>query len=187
MQRILLHTCCGPCTIYPLRRLREQDWSVHGFFFNPNIHPYQEFTKRLEALQVLAKTEELPLIVRQDYDLEEFLRQVAFREQNRCLYCYSSRLEAVARTAKKSGFDAFTTSLLYSRHQKHELAVSLAQEASRKYGIQFYYEDFRAGWKEGQEAAKRIGLYRQQYCGCIYSERDRFCKPHDKEASKEKP
>ena len=174
MSRILLHTCCGPCTIHPLDSLRSQGWTVFGFFYNPNIQPYTEFRRRLEALQYLAEQEELSLIVRPDYDLEEFLRQVVFREGSRCLYCYSTRLEAAARTAKKSRFDAFTTTLLYSKRQKHEWIRSIAEEASRRYGIPFHYEDFRVGWRKGQEEAKARGLYRQQYCGCIYSEADRF-------------
>ena len=174
MSRILLHTCCGPCTIVPLRSLRDQNWEVHGFFFNPNIHPYQEFQRRLEALHQLAKNQDLPLIVRDDYPLEDFLRQVVFREQDRCLVCYAIRLDAAARLAKKSRFDAFTTTLLYSKRQKHELVCAIARDAASRYGIVFHYEDFRTGWKEGQAAAKNLGLYRQQYCGCIYSEKERF-------------
>ncbi|MFP5212226.1 MAG: epoxyqueuosine reductase QueH [Acidobacteriota bacterium] len=176
MARILLHTCCGPCSIYPVKRLREQDWTVHGFFYNPNIQPYQEFQRRLEALQSVADHYSLELIVRPDYDPETFFRQVAFREGQRCLFCYSVRLEAAARLAKKSRFDAFTTTLLYSKQQKHELIKSIAEEASRKNGIPFHYEDFRSGWKEGQEEAKTLGIYRQQYCGCLYSEKERFCR-----------
>jgi len=174
MSRILLHTCCGPCTIVPLKTLRAQSWDVHGFFFNPNIHPYQEFERRLEALQQLAKSQGLPLIVRADYPLEDFLRQVVFREQDRCLVCYAKRLDATARLAKKSRFDAFSTTLLYSKRQKHELVSAIARDAASRYGIPFHYDDFRTGWKEGQEAAKELGLYRQQYCGCIYSEKERF-------------
>lgn len=176
MPRILLHTCCGPCTIYPLEELRRNGWSVHGFFYNPNIQPYQELCRRLEAFRELADIERMDIIVRPDYDLESFLRQVVFREHQRCIHCYSIRLEAAARLAKKSRFDAFTTTLLYSRQQKHDLIRSIAEEASRKYGIPFHYEDFRVGWKHGQERAKALGLYRQQYCGCIYSEKERFCR-----------
>jgi epoxyqueuosine reductase len=176
MPRILLHTCCGPCTIYPLKRLRSRAWDVHGFFYNPNIHPYQEFARRLAALQDLAALRQFHLIVRPDYDLTEFLRQVVFREAQRCTYCYSVRLEAAARLAKKSGFDAFTTTLLYSQRQKHDVIQTIAAEAARKYSIPFYYEDFRSGWKEGQEEARQLGLYRQQYCGCVYSEQERFAK-----------
>lgn len=174
MPKILLHTCCAPCTFYPLSLLRAQDWSIHGFFYNPNIQPFGEFRKRLETMQAFARNAGLPLIERYDYEPEEFFRQVAFREHQRCIFCYSQRLEATARLAAKSRFDAFSTTLLYSKHQKHELIRSIAGEASRKYGISFYYQDFREGWKEGKESARASGLYMQQYCGCLYSEKDRF-------------
>lgn len=176
MARILLHTCCGPCTFYPLMRLREQGHEVIGFFYNPNIHPYMEFARRLEALQEMASANDLRLIVREDYPLEDFIRNVAFREQNRCIYCYTVRLEAAARLAKKSKFDAFTTTLLYSKRQKHDLIRSVAESAAKKARISFYYEDFREGWKIGQQMAIELGIYRQQYCGCIWSEKERFYK-----------
>lgn len=174
MPKILLHTCCAPCTIYPFAKLREAGWQVYGFFFNPHIQPYQEFQKRLTTLESFALREGLKLIIRTDYELERFLRQVAFREHQRCLYCYARRLEAAARLAKKSRFDAFTTTLLYSRMQKHDLVRDLAENASRQFGIPFYYEDFREGWETGQEQARLAGMYRQQYCGCIFSEQERY-------------
>jgi len=174
MSRILLHACCAPCTIYPLSVLRDEAARVHAYFYNPHIQPWQEFDRRLKTLESYAVDEKLPLIVRKDYDPVTFFRQIAFRETNRCLYCYALRLNAAAGLARKSGFDAFTTTLLYSRQQKHELVVSLAEEASRKHGVPFYYKDFRVGWKEGQERARSLGIYRQQYCGCIYSEMERF-------------
>lgn len=174
MRRILLHTCCGPCTLYPLKALREQEWCVHGFFYNPHIQPFQEFQWRLEALELLAAKEELHLIIRNDYDLERFFRNVAFREQARCIYCYSLRIETTARLAAKSRFDAFSTTLLYSKRQKHDLVASIGKAAAQKFGVRFHYEDFRVGWKEGQDRARSMNLYRQQYCGCIYSEAERF-------------
>ena len=175
MSRILLHICCGPCAIYPLEVLRGENFAVHGFFYNPHIQPYQEFEKRLKTLQLYAQDENLPLIVRADYDPQTFFRQVAFRETNRCLYCYSLRLNAAASLAKRSRFDAFTTTLFYSKRQQHQLIVSIAEEASREHGIPFFYRDFRSGWREGQQRAKALGMYRQQYCGCVYSEMERFC------------
>jgi len=178
MPRILLHSCCAPCTITPLQKLREANWTVHGFFYNPNIQPYQEFERRLDTYSAFAQRHELPVIIRGDYDLEAFLRQTAFRESQRCLYCYSTRLEAAARLAHKSRFEAFTTTLLYSKRQKHELIKTIAEQAAKKYGVPFYYEDFRQGWKEGQEQARQLGIYRQQYCGCIYSEKERFYPRH---------
>jgi epoxyqueuosine reductase len=180
MPKILLHTCCGPCTIYPLEWLRKAGWIAHGFFYNPNIHPYQEQQRRLHALCSLAEDRELGLIVRPEYELEHFLRQVVFREENRCFICYSLRIEATAKLALKSKFDAFTSTLLYSKHQKHDLIRSIAEDAAGRHGIPFLYEDFRVGWSEGQEAAKAMGLYRQPYCGCIYSEGERYYRPGKK-------
>lgn len=176
MKRLLLHACCGPCTIYPCSSLRSQDWTVFGFFYNPFIQPFQEFERRLQAFREYARSADLEVIVREDYSLREFFRQVSFRENERCLVCYSTRIEATARLAKKSGFDAFSTTLLYSKQQKHETIRNIALEASRRYGIPFHYEDFRTGWKHGQEEARRLGIYRQQYCGCLYSEQERFQK-----------
>jgi predicted adenine nucleotide alpha hydrolase (AANH) superfamily ATPase len=176
LSNILFHTCCAPCTIYPLEKLRQGGWQVHAFFYNPHIQPYQEFQKRLTTMESFARQEALKIIVRGDYELESFLRQVVFREHQRCLFCYTVRLEATARLARKSRFDAFTTTLLYSRMQKHDLVRDVAQEVSRKWGVPFYYEDFRTGWKEGQEQARTRGIYRQQYCGCIFSEKERYLK-----------
>ncbi|SHE31371.1 hypothetical protein SAMN02745206_00094 [Desulfacinum infernum DSM 9756] len=174
MPRILLHTCCGPCLLHPLDRLREEGWTVHAYFYNPHIQPYQELERRLKALEEAAEAKDVPVIVRKDYELETFLRQTAFREGSRCLYCYSRRIESAARLAKKSRFDAFTTTLLYSKFQKHDLIRSLGQEASKRWGVPFHYEDFRTGWRDGKEQTARLGIYRQHYCGCIYSERERF-------------
>ncbi len=186
-KEMLLHTCCGPCTIYPLDRLRSEDWTVRGFFYNPYIQPYQELRKRLESLQSFAQMAELPLIVREDYDLEDYIRQVAFREENRCILCYSRRVDATARLAGKSGFDAFTTTLLYSRRQNHDIIRALCDAAAKRYGVSFLYEDFREGWRVGQEEARRLNLYRQQYCGCVLSERERFCHPQDSHKKKGEP
>ncbi len=179
-KRILLHICCAPCTIYPLSRLREDGWEVFGYFYNLNIHPYQEFQKRLETLKNYADKVKLRLILREEYDVVHFIRQVVFRETKRCYYCYTHRLEAAARLAKKSGFDGFTTTLLYSKQQKHDLIREIGESTSKKYGIPFYYEDFRKGWKIGIEESIELGLYRQQYCGCIYSEAERFMPSKNK-------
>jgi predicted adenine nucleotide alpha hydrolase (AANH) superfamily ATPase len=83
-------------------------------------------------------------------------------------------LEATARAAKKGRFDSFTTTLLHSKHQNHEMIREMGESLGQRYGIRFIYEDFRLGWKEGIEVSKKLGLYRQQYCGCIYSEKERY-------------
>lgn len=171
-----MHTCCGPCSVYPLEKLSEEGHEVFGLFFNPNIHPYTEFKNRLDSAKLLYDMYGKKLIVIEEYSLEEFLRNCAFRENARCIYCYSVRLEKTASVAKKSGFDAFTTSLLVSPYQKHDLIKELGEAISKKYGIEFYYRDFREGFKEGRQKARQIGLYMQKYCGCIYSEKERFYK-----------
>ncbi len=172
--KILLHLCCGPCTIFPLRILREGGAEVHGFFYNPNIHPYQEFQRRLQTLEDFAAAVGLPLTVLRSYDLEDFLRLVVYREAERCRFCYALRLQATARLAQEQGFDAFSSTLLYSRYQQHDRIREIGRQIGREAGIPFHYADFRLGWREGIEEAKRLGMYRQQYCGCIYSEKDRY-------------
>ncbi len=172
--RVLLHICCGPCALYPLSVLREEGLEVSAFFFNHNIHPYQEFVKRRDAARQMAEQEGLPLQVSDSYLLDEFLANVAAAPDKRCGYCYASRLDAVAAAAHAGGFDTFTSSLFYSRYQDHELMRSKALEAAARHGVPFLYRDFRVGWQEGIRRSKELGLYRQQYCGCIYSERDRY-------------
>jgi len=172
--KVLLHICCANCLIYPLRVLRERGMEVVGFFYNPNIHPYQEYVKRRETLRDYADRVGLRVIWKDDYDLEGYLRAVVFREGRRCQICYHLRLEATAQVARHGKFDAFSTTLLYSKHQRFEDIVEIGDSLSRLYGVRFLNYDFREGWKEGIEESKRLGLYRQQYCGCIYSERDRF-------------
>jgi predicted adenine nucleotide alpha hydrolase (AANH) superfamily ATPase len=179
--QILLHTCCGPCALYPLRTLRTAGHDVTGFFYNHNIHPYQEYKLRRDALVQMAEHEAMPLIMRDNYDLEVFLASVANDPDKRCSYCYASRLRATARVAKEQGFEAFTASLLYSRYQKHEEIRELGEQIAGEYGVAFHYQDFRPGWQEGIKLSKELGLYRQQYCGCIYSEKERYL-PREKKA-----
>lgn len=176
MKKILVHICCAPCFAAPYLHLKNEGWKVHGFWYNHNIHPFTEYKKRLDTLQDFAKKEDIPLIIKDDYQLEKFLRKAAFREQERCRSCYYERLKYAAIIAKKGNFDAFTTTLLYSKFQKHKLIKEIAESVAKEYAVKFYYEDFRKYWKEGIKISKEDGMYRQQYCGCIYSERDRFAR-----------
>ena len=174
--KILLHICCANCAIYPLERMKEKGEETVGYFFNPNIHPYQEYQKRLDALKKYSESVGLEVIDRDEYLLEEFLKSVSHRVEERCQYCYSLRLEATAREAKNRAFDQFSTTLLQSAHQNHAKIKETGERVAQEIGIPFYYEDFRKGWKRGVEVSKSMGLYRQQYCGCIYSEKERFFK-----------
>jgi predicted adenine nucleotide alpha hydrolase (AANH) superfamily ATPase len=182
--RILLHICCANCAIYPLQRIRERGDEVVGYFFNPNIHPYQEYNRRLESLKRYSEEIGLEVIYRDEYLLEEFLKNVSHRVEERCRYCYSVRLEATAQEAKKKGLDQFSTTLLQSTHQNHALIRETGERIAHDIGIPFYYEDFRQGWRKGVEISKTMGLYRQQYCGCIYSEKERYMKKVESRRSK---
>ena len=174
--KILMHTCCGPCTIYPLKQLRTGGHEVTGLFYNPNIHPYQEYQRRKETVRCYAEKIFLDMVWPDGYPLEEFLLQAAVRENNRCDYCLKDRLTYTAKQAQAQNYEAFTTTLLYSTYQKHDLIRDIGKSLSRQIGIHFYYEDFRAGWQEGIRISKELEMYRQQYCGCIYSEKDRYYK-----------
>jgi len=174
--KALLHVCCANCAIYPIKTMREDGLEVMGFFYRHNIHPYTECLKRQEALEVYAEQINLKVIYQEGYDLEGFIRNVAFRESERCNYCYHDRLRSTALLAKRGKFDYFSSTLLYSKHQKHELIRSMGESIGKSVGVPFLYHDYREGWKEGIECSKQMGLYRQHYCGCIYSEKERFFK-----------
>jgi len=174
--KILLHTCCAPCSIYPVKVLRSMDMDVMGFFYRHNIHPFQECKKREDTLKEYSGSIDLKVIYQSDYKIEKFLQSVVFREEDRCRYCYYERLKATALVAKKGKFKAFSTTLLYSKFQNHELIIETGKALAKKYGLEFFYHDFREGWKIGIEESKAKGMYRQQYCGCIYSEKDRYFK-----------
>ena len=174
--KALLHVCCANCAIYPIKTMREDGLEVMGFFYRHNIHPYTECLKRQETLEAYAEQINLKVIYQEGYDLEGFIRNVAFRESERCNYCYHDRLRSTALLAKRGKFDYFSSTLLYSKHQKHELIRSMGESIGKSVGVPFLYHDYREGWKEGIECSKQMGLYRQHYCGCIYSEKERYYK-----------
>jgi predicted adenine nucleotide alpha hydrolase (AANH) superfamily ATPase len=154
--------------------LRDEGHEVTGFFYNPNIHPYTEFKKRQEALVRYGQVALLPLLVDDAYDLEEYLAAALPLGKDRCLACYRMRLERAFRRAADEGAEAVTTTLLYSIYQRHEVIAAIGEELSTRCGVRFLYRDFRAGWREGQDRARELGIYRQGYCGCIFSEYERF-------------
>ena len=176
---LLLHMCCGPCSCYPVKVLREQGIEPTGYFFNPNIHPYKEWDMRLKAAEEFAARSEMKIITDKHYMLRDFLRRALAAEQvenGRCRMCYTWRLEETARYAAENGFDAFTSTLFYSIYQQHELMKDTAEHVAKVYGVKFHYEDFRPGWQEGIDMSMEMGLYRQPYCGCIFSEEERYSR-----------
>lgn len=174
--KLLLHICCAPCSIYPIQALREGDHDVMGYYYRNNIHPYTECLKRQDTLSTYADQIDLKLIISKEYNIEAFLQNVAFREKNRCHYCYHDRLQTTARLAKRSNFEAFSTTLLYSKFQNHDAIRAIGETVSQQVDLPFIYMDFRHGWKHGVQASKQLGMYRQQYCGCIYSEKERYVR-----------
>lgn len=176
MASLLVHTCCGPCSTYTVQYWRQQRLEVAGCWFNPNIHPYMEHQQRLEAMQSFSQSVELPLFLPTGYDLVGFLRRVVGREAERCRECFHMRLSQAAALAKEKGFDAFTTTLLISPYQKHDLLQQVGEEVAKEQKVPFLYADLRPGFTESRKLSKELGLYRQQYCGCIYSEWERYAR-----------
>ena len=170
----LMHICCAPCANQPIDLLRREGIGVTGFWFNPNIHPYTEYQARKHTLEEYAKEIDMKLIIGGSYDLRPFIAAVAGNIDGRCAYCYQVRMEETARYAAEHGFDSFTTSLLISPYQKHEAIRTTAQAMGEKYGVTFLDRDFRPLFQAGQEFARAHGFYMQKYCGCIFSEEERY-------------
>ena len=172
--KLLVHTCCAPCFIAPYNQLKDGGIAVSAFWFNPNIHPLLEYQKRRDTLRDFCANENIPLIETDEYGLQTFLLNTLKDITARCTYCYDVRLEAVAKAAAESGYNAFSTTLLYSRYQKHDMIIQTAKAMAAKHGVDFYYQDWRSLWQDGIRLSKEAGMYRQQYCGCIFSEEDRY-------------
>lgn len=173
-KRVLIHTCCGPCLTYPAARLAESGWDVVAYYFNPNIHPHSEYLKRLRQVESYCGYAGVRLEIGR-YEIEEYFRRVAGHEGfgQRCALCYELRLAEAARRAVRDGLAAFTTTLLVSPHQDHELIRETGERAAHAHGTSFVYEDFRPGYRKGVERSKELGMYRQKYCGCLFSEVER--------------
>lgn len=174
--RVLLHICCAPCSAACIKVLREENIDITGYWYNPNIHPYKEYESRLNALKEYSKLINLDVIYNDYYGLREFTKNVVNILDNRCGYCYLSRLEVVAKYAKENGYDAFTTTLFISPYQNHDLMKKICEDLSKKYDIKFLYRDFRPYFYEGKKMFKETGLYMQKYCGCVFSEEERYLK-----------
>ncbi len=172
-----MHTCCAPCSVYCVDSLRAEGIEPTLFWYNPNIHPYIEYKTRRDCLKNYAKLIDAELIINEEYGLDEFCRNVSNDIKNRCVnYCYPKRLGTTVRYAVEHGYDAFTTTLLVSPYQKHEELIKVCKRLAKESGIEFVYRDFRVGFREGQTKARELGLYMQKYCGCIFSEEERYLK-----------
>lgn len=196
--KLLLHTCCAPCSVYCIKSLREEGIEPTLFWYNPNIHPYSEYKARRDCLVKYAAEKKVELILEDAYGLDDFVCGI-FENANgnsekdntknediiakprdleeallmRCQnYCYPKRLRKVFEYAKANGYDTVSTTLLYSIYQQHDIIRDLMEHLAKEFGIKFLYRDFREGWREGQDAARAAGLYMQKYCGCVFSEEE---------------
>jgi predicted adenine nucleotide alpha hydrolase (AANH) superfamily ATPase len=174
--KLLMHICCSNCSIYPLQDLLSKGIGIKGLWFNPNIHPYTEYTKRMESVEKLRTLWSFGVEYIDEYPLDSFLKAVVDRGAGRCEVCYAIRLDKTAEAAKKMGLDGFTTSLLASPYQKFAIINEIGNEMAVRHGIAFYSEDFRKGWQISKNLSAELGLYKQKYCGCIYSEMERYRK-----------
>ena len=174
--KLLLHICCAPCSIMCIETLRGEGIEPVGYWNNPNIHPFTEYRARRNTLQEYAKTIGLELITDGAYGLRPFLTEVGGNFDGRCVFCYSMRMRGAAQYAAEHGFTHFSSTLLISPYQNHELLKETAEAAASEFGVEFLYRDFRPYFREGQDKARELGLYMQKYCGCIFSEEDRYKK-----------
>lgn len=185
-EKVLLHTCCAPCSIACIDSLRAGGIEPVCYWYNPNIHPFTEYRERRNTLRAYAQSVGVRLIERDEYGLRPFLTEVNDAFDARCPVCYRMRLDATAQYAAENGFEAFSTTLLISPYQNHELLIEAGKAAESRYGVPFLYRDFRPVFRDGQERARALGLYMQKYCGCIFSEEDRYKKrKHKKDAQRQ--
>lgn len=176
MKKTLLHICCAPCSVSCIETLRSEGIEPVGFWYNPNIHPVTEYRARRDTLIEYAKNINMELHLQDDYGLRDFVRAVYPTLENRCAMCYEMRMVEAARFACEKGLDSFSTTLLISPYQNHELIIETAEQAAKKFGIKFLYRDFRPFFREGQKKAREMGFYMQKYCGCIFSEEERYIR-----------
>ncbi|MBU1672520.1 MAG: epoxyqueuosine reductase QueH [Actinobacteria bacterium] len=180
--RILLHTCCAPCLIHPLEVLTRRGYEVVPFFYNPNVHPWREYRERYLAVAAYCEEQGLRLRVG-PYEMERFLAEVSPLEAGaagesrvRCERCFAMRLSAAAVEARRVDAAEFTTTLLVSPYQDKRLIALAGEHASLGHGVLFLFEDMSAGYRDSVEASRTTGMYRQSYCGCVYSEKERYQK-----------
>jgi epoxyqueuosine reductase len=182
---IAVHACCAHCTAYTMEHWRNEGYEVTAVWYNPNIHPYTEHQNRLEAVKTLSQNLNFPLVVIEGYDFQEYFRRVAGHERDRCGHCLRLRLNRVAAKARELGQGAFTTSTLISPHMKHELIKQMGEETEAVNGTPFLYADLRKRYSDSRRITKPMELYRQQYCGCLYSEYERYTEPENRTTFKQ--
>ncbi len=188
---LFLHTCCAPCLSGSRIQFEEEGFDITAYWYNPNIAPYTEYMKRLQTLQRYLYLDPLKATEAQGYSYLSFDQKIIkevykgnivceaqlMNEEERkvrCRTCYRIRMEKTAEKAREAGFDSFSTTLLLSKHQDHEEIRSVCREVSSLCEMDFVYKDLRKSWKDSIRISKELNLYRQPYCGCIFSENERY-------------
>ncbi len=172
---LLLHTCCAPCLTYSAKAFREEYSEITALWYNPNVHPFKEYERRYKALERYENKTGMDIIYRDEYLLESFLKD-AMRSNHRCRFCYEIRLDKTAEIAEDLGFEHFSTTLTISPYQDHESIKEVGKRIGEKREVEFIYKDMRDGFSEHHKLANEMGLYKQGYCGCIFSEKERYQK-----------
>jgi epoxyqueuosine reductase len=187
--RLLIHSCCAPCSSYVLEYLSNY-FDITIFYYNPNIYPEKEYIRRVEEQQNLIKA--MPLkskvdFVQGEYNATQYYQEIKGFEAEpeggkRCFICYEMRLREAAKVAKEGGFDYFTTTLSISPHKNSEKLNEIGECVAREYGVSYLPSDFKKknGYKRSIELSREYSLYRQDYCGCVYSMRSREIE-HEKD------
>ena len=179
--KILLHICCSNCALYPIKMFKADGDELTGFWFNPNIHPHDEYIARLDSVKKLAAEWNTDIHYIEEYTPEDYFNMFGITDPEtsdippfpkRCASCYMLRLERTAIYAKDNGFDAFCTTLLISPYQDFEKIEATGKELEKKYNVRFIMRDFRPFLRDAGVLSKELGLYRQKYCGCIYSKKE---------------
>jgi predicted adenine nucleotide alpha hydrolase (AANH) superfamily ATPase len=165
-----------------MKSLLSKGIGVKVLWFNPNIHPLSEYSQRLSSMEKLQKLWNLDVEYIDHCSVSDFVKIIGDPRDNRCVRCYAMRLDRTAVVAKKMNLDGFTTSLLVSPYQDFEAIAAIGRETGKRYSIPFYLEDFRIGYRESIPLSRELGLYRQKYCGCLFSETERQSGRHDNNA-----
>lgn len=167
--QVLLHACCGPCAEFPLQELMKSNYDITVYYFNPNIHPIEEWKRRLAQLEYLTARLGLELIVDGTSEPGTWLDWDKQGKPDRCQMCYESRLGKTAEKAAELGMDAFLSTLQVSPYQDFDLITRIGKKYAEQYELEFFSTDFRSGYRQGQNMAREDSLYRQKYCGCAIS------------------
>ncbi|RKY37571.1 MAG: hypothetical protein DRP78_00740 [Candidatus Omnitrophota bacterium] len=175
MKKLLLHICCAPCLISVLGILQYRKYEVIGFHYNPCIHPKEEFERRKNVLIEYVKKINLKMYFYPEYEDKVYFKSIAKNQiaPQRCRMCWLLRLKKTAQQAKKLNIKVFTTTLLTSPYQDLEIIRQMGEKAGREFGVEFMFENFRKGYTESVRISKELNMYRQKYCGCIFSLNER--------------